>query len=287
MSPSICETDRARSPREWSDFARDGRSLRGPGNRDGRRCRRRERLRRAASARIASGAAGVRTAADARRGHELEQRPVVREAFAQVGVQVDRSGLRRRSCGQSRSLTSGLEFRGGDRLKADAVAGLDREVAGFDVDDAEGRRSEQVPAAGRSAGIDRRLPAGDGDRARRDLQSGRIAPGEVRRERGVDSPRREIRAESRPRRRRSRPSCESRSTSSLVNLSRAATIVKVGSVVKHRDHQPAACGSRDSAVGFDRAEPRFQLEQIDLFRVGEDGHRSISENDVSDARPLP
>ena len=34
-------------------------------------------------------AAGMRVAADARRGHQVEQRLVVGKAFAQVGVQVD------------------------------------------------------------------------------------------------------------------------------------------------------------------------------------------------------
>ena len=38
-------------------------------------------------------------------------------------------------------MASGLEFGGGDRLKPDPVAGLDREVAGFDVGDAEWRRT--------------------------------------------------------------------------------------------------------------------------------------------------
>ena len=71
-------------------------------------------------------------------------------------------------------------------------------------------------------------------------------------------------------------------TSGLVQFQASGHHVKVGSVVEHRDHEPAARG--ESIRGHvDRPEPRFQLEQIDLFRIGENGDRTIGEHDVSDA----
>ena len=72
-------------------------------------------------------------------------------------------------------MASGLEFLGRDRPEPDAVAGADREISLVQVDDAQGRPAEQVPAAGRFGGIDPRLAAGDRHRAGRHAEPRRIA----------------------------------------------------------------------------------------------------------------
>ena len=74
-------------------------------------------------------------------------------------------------------MASGLEFLGGDRPEPDAVAGPDGEIAVVQVDDAQGRPAEQVPAAGRLGRIDPRLASRDRHRARRDAEPRRIAAG--------------------------------------------------------------------------------------------------------------
>src|SRR5947209_7593625 len=68
-----------------------------------------------------------------------------------------------------------LEFLGVDCLKLDPVPRADRKILGVGIGDLERGSTQQVPAAGRLAGIDARLTAGDRDRAGGDLQPGRIA----------------------------------------------------------------------------------------------------------------
>ena len=139
---------------------------------------------RASVCRITSTTAGVGVAADARRGHQLEQRPVVGKPFAQVGVQVDDPGSGRGSPLLEPFMAPALEFRGGDRLEPDSIAGPDREVTVFGIGDAKRCCPQQVPAAGRLDGIDGRLPAGDGDRARRHPQPRRIPTRQAGQSRG-------------------------------------------------------------------------------------------------------
>ena len=77
-------------------------------------------------------------------------------------------------------MASGLEFLGRDRPEPDAVAGADREITLVQVDDAQGRPAEQVPAAGRLGGIDPGLAARDRHRAGRHAEPRRIATRQAR-----------------------------------------------------------------------------------------------------------
>ena len=77
-----------------------------------------------------------------------------------------------------------LKFRGGDRLKPDSIAGPDREVTGFGINNLKWCRPQKVPAAGRLDGIDGQVcrpamatePAGT--RTRGDDPAERSRPGQ-------------------------------------------------------------------------------------------------------------
>ena len=175
---------------------RGGRSPRDRGSRDGRRPRRRARWRRAASRRITSRCRRGRRSrcsprSPARATRRSLGKPSPRSAFRSIDPAVSR-----RMPFAEPFMTSALEFGGRDRLEPDSIAGPDREVTAFGIGDAKRRRSQQVPAAGRLDGIDGRLPAGDGDRARRHPEPGRIPPREAGQSRGEIAGVRETRQET-------------------------------------------------------------------------------------------
>ena len=226
-----------------------------------------------------SGVAGMGAAADAGGGHAVEQGPIVGKAFAKVGVEIDGSGLTPVRTASESLIAPVLEFLGVDRLKLDPVACADREILRVGVGDQERGSAQQVPAAGRLAGIDARLTAGDGDRAGGNLQPGRVAARQARRGQGGDNRRKESPAGSRWRRRRTRPRCAARrarrdrasnerpprrgpahrSRTGIVRVFPSGSCADPGSMV------PSSCSS---------------ASRLGLVGIGEDGGRTIGQDDV-------
>src|SRR5262249_49728319 len=80
-------------------------------------------------------------------------------------------------------MASGLEFGHRDRLETDSITPSGREVPVLGRCAAKRRCPEEMPTAWRLAGIDAGLPSGDGDRAPRHAQAGRIAARQARQSR--------------------------------------------------------------------------------------------------------
>ena len=149
-------------------------------------------------------------AADACGGDAVEQSPIVGKAFAEIGIEVDGSGLDNRTAVSESLIAPGLEFLGVDRLKLDPVARADREILR--------RRGRRSGAGFDPAGASRRATRGgrcpSGGRRSRPSRLGTFSLGSSRRGRpqraGGDNRRTGSLAGSRWQRRRTRPMCAAR-----------------------------------------------------------------------------